>query len=102
MVEPFMQVVVDCLRATHHSQMFCDAVARELKTIGAARPDLRIRYRRATVARDVGEIERLLTICQRLLNGHEDISIDNLRVIAPTGRFHVGHGNRSERIFPES
>ena len=100
MAELFMGVIVDCLRATQHDPAFIEVVKTEFASLGGSRPDLARRYARATSVQDVAEIERLLTICQRLLKGREGVWFDNLRVSSVTGRFHVGYGNRSVAVFP--
>ncbi len=95
-----MQVIIDCLLATDHRLDFIDAVRNEFAKIAADRPDLVERYDAAVSEQSASGIECLLVTCQRILDGHEDLWIGNLRVVSPTGRFHVGNGNRSVPVFP--
>jgi hypothetical protein len=100
MSSPFMAVIIDCLLATDHGSKFIDAVRVEFAKIAVDRPDLVKRYDAAVSEQSAAGIERLLVTCQKILGSHEDLWIGNLRVVSPTGRFHVGNGNRSVPVFP--
>ncbi|HYD11870.1 MAG TPA: hypothetical protein VEC11_03385 [Allosphingosinicella sp.] len=99
MIYPFMAVVADCLEATHHQAEFVGEVREAFADIAAQRRDLVDRYDEAFPRRDAGEIERLLIICQALLDEREDLWIGNLRINAVTKRLFIGTG-RSVPLFP--
>lgn len=95
-----MGVLLGCLDATGHEPLLVAKVGEALEKIAEQRPDLVGRYEEAFKQRGAGEMERLLTTCQELLDEEEDIWIGNLRINAVTKRFHVGNGNRSTPLFP--
>jgi len=101
MTEPFMEVIVRCLEKVGTvSDDFIPALRAEFGIIETARPHLSARYAQAIQERDVGEIERLLMICKRLLRDHNTISISNLHVRTLTGKFDIGNGLRRCDVFP--
>jgi len=96
-----MEVIIRCLEEVGTSKEgFIPALRTEFGIIATARPHLSARYAQAIQEQDVGEIERLLTICKRLLRDHNGLSIANLHVSTPTGKFDIGNGLRRCDVFP--